>query len=54
MAIFIAIVVFVGILIYSFSTSSNKNNSSISNDIEFEDIYIIDEDIFDEKRDGFI
>ena len=53
MAIFIALIIFLGIVFYMFSTSSN-NNSTSDDETELEDMYLIDEDVFDEERDGFI
>ena len=57
MAILIAVIIFLGIVFYMFSTSSNS--SVIDDDAELESIYLIDEDvfdpeIFDERKDGFI
>lgn len=54
MAIFIAVIIFVGIVIYGFSTSSTKSNNLSKEESDFKDIYLINEDVFDEERDGFI
>lgn len=57
MAIFIALIIFVGIVIHGFSTSSihTTHNSDLSKEkSDLEDIYLIDEDVFKEDRDGFI
>ncbi len=55
MAIFIAVIIFLGIVFYSFLTSSSSKSDSISKEKnDFEDIYLIDKDAFDEEKDGFI
>ena len=54
MAIFIAIIIFIGVVSYVISTSSTSGKVRRDEESELEDMYLIDEDIFDEERDGFI